>query len=43
MKEVAQMKKNNRAKVKVFVLMAVIAIAMMASTISCYAIGSGRG
>jgi hypothetical protein len=33
----------NKSKVKVFVLMAVIAIATMASQISCYAISSGRG
>lgn len=37
------MRNSRKAKVKVFVLMAVIAIAMMASQISCYAIGSGRG
>ena len=37
------MKNNRKAKVKVFVLLALIAIAMMASQVSCYAIGSGRG
>lgn len=37
------MKNGRKAKVKVFVLMTVIAVAMMASTISAFAIGSGRG
>ena len=30
-------------EVKVFVLMALVAIAMMASTVIAFAIGSGRG
>ena len=37
------MTNNRKAKVKVFVLMALVAIAMMASTVIAFAIGSGRG